>query len=205
MNSCLMITRLWNNIMMRGWVFWGCIGRFWGCEVGCVGWFRGCIYWFRSLIDRFGRWMVMGLRTWFHFIFLRSKRHGSWGVHWIFYLLGYREGNLHRYGYFYMFFTYFFNNLCTLLLVWMFVHYLIISLTLFLKSLDTFFLGNIDSCWVTIGHNLCRALRHNLCPVLDFVNCLALSICNCIALLSHSGLKPRIFTLFNTLFLSCWK
>ena len=175
------IARLWNYVMVRGNILRCCIDRFGGC-------------------------VVVWRRTWFQLIFLWTIWHWSRCVHWVFYFFGHRVRYLYWDWDFYLFFTHLFDDLCALLLIRMFIHYFIISFTLLLKCLDALLLRNIDSGWVTFCHHLSSALRHYLCPVLHFVHGLTLRICDGTALLPHSGLKPRIFTLFNwTCFLTSCK
>ena len=150
--------------------------------------------------------MEMWLWAWCHFIFLWSIRHWSWCVHRIFYFFGYRVGNLNWDWDFYMLFTNFFNNLCTLFFIGVFINNLVIGFALFFKCLHALFLGNVDSCWIAICDHLSLALRHNLCSILHFVHSLTYSVWYCITFLPYSLLKPCIFALFNRiLLLTSWK
>ena len=72
-----------------------------------------------------------------------------WNLHW--FRNGNWIGNFHWNWYFNVFFADLFNNFSTLLVVRVFLNNFVFSLTFLLKSLNTFFLGNIDGGFITFS------------------------------------------------------
>ena len=73
----------------------------------------------------------------------------DWNLHWL--RDGHWIGDFYWHRYFNMFFADFFNNFSTFLFVRVFLNNFVFSLTFLFKSLNTFFLGDIDDGFITFS------------------------------------------------------
>ena len=138
------MVRFWRILWNWSMVFWSWSGVFRSRSMIFRSWsmiFRSWSMIFRSW--SFVLWFGLMFINWNNLFFINGN------LHW----LGNRNriGNLYWYWYFYVFFTNLLNNFRTLFFVVIFLNNLVLSLTLLLKSLNTFLLGNVDGGGVTLS------------------------------------------------------